>query len=942
MERLKNLQSSLDGTDISHLAQRFAVGHPGADLFDPTVITEPTIQELESVIEFYLADPTSFASDKRSLRDALIAYALSATFKDCSVFITCPLVKVGDVWEVREQEAMVKVIDLDLKPISNMKKWYELDEKIWRYWKDTHEHEPSTPAQATRGPIPFRLNSASTEALYIPTPDRQLHDPMDSLDPTLGSGPSSGRGIKAVSDVTTDSTRAMYNTTLDDSGTATPVGSGVDTPKTTIQYANASTPNALSLADALALSPTRAMTFAEENREPRGTFSANLSDHSTPPTAVNEGSLVESSVRSSEDTVGDLRPSTPPRESRSAGPSPSPGLIEAISTEDSDVHKNNTVGEVKSAAGADTPAQSLEATSTEEWDVEMNDAVSEVKSAVIADTPSQFLEASKVEIDEGVAKPVDGVLVFNDPPSEPSSTNFSTTSEEVSGIPESASTMAPVLDSAPYSNVGQTPRVESSVSHGAEEYRHQSPPQDSADLPGIPQEHIVSDTTKFLPGPSDTELVFEGEQSDMHDSIETASLPASNAISASTDRAAFPQHSTADPEDHDSDVPITPSAEEQQHVRSVLAGIQEEETSTPHLEAAQDAAVDSSSTSAEEQPHPELVPAGDAMEERSSPVSIQPNDATADLPPIALADDQQRVRAILAGVADEGTPEATSAVAQDTTTESPVTTSVTEEQQHTPSALARTEEEEKTSVPEMNQPSSDDQQRVRAILAGVEEERTPTLISGPTSEPTGDLLHIASTGSQQHDSATNTTDEPSTTAPLDDQQDVQSLLSGRAEQGTHSSNPIPEATASVHEGSTASSAHDQQHFRAILAGIAEPEGYPPPTTETPVIHSTDEVDDTQSPSPDDNLSPATMTDTPFFTPMMMGSETEPTYPIPAPGAAGTQPSCDPANHDYDDLKQSDDAKPSDMVPDVPSLPDSHADQDPSIDRLEHEKHTIHD
>jgi hypothetical protein len=307
-----------------------------------------------------------------------------------------------------------------------------------------------------------------------------------------------------------------------------------------------------------------------------------------------------------------------------------------------------------------------------------------------------------------------------------------------------------------------------------------------------------------------------------------------------------------------------------------------------------------------------------------------------------LADDQQRIRAILAGVADEGTPEATSAVAQDITTESSVTTLVTDDQQHTPSALAGTEEEGKTPVPEMNQPSSDDQQRVRAILAGVSEERTPTLISGPEAEPTGDLLHIASTGNQQHDPATNTTDELSTTAPVDDQQDVQSLLSGRAEEDTHFSNPIPEATASVHEESTAPSAHDQQHVRAILAGIVEPESYPPPKTEAPVIHSTDEVNESQSPSPDDNLSPATMTDTPFFTPMMMGSETEPTYPIPAPGAAAIQPTSDPANHDYDDLKQSDDVKPSDMVLDVSSLPDSHADQDSSIDHLENEKHTIHD
>lgn len=72
----------------------------------------------------------------------MIAYALSATFKDCSIFVTCPLVPDGDGngsgWKAIEAETTVKVIDLDLKPIKNMRKWYDLDEKIWRYWYDTH------------------------------------------------------------------------------------------------------------------------------------------------------------------------------------------------------------------------------------------------------------------------------------------------------------------------------------------------------------------------------------------------------------------------------------------------------------------------------------------------------------------------------------------------------------------------------------------------------------------------------------------------------------------------------------------------------------------------------------------------------------------------------------------------------------------------------------
>lgn len=136
LQRLRTLQSHLDYTDISHIAQRFALEHPQSSLFDPSLIPEPTSEELHQVIDLYLSDtpkPTSW-----SLHQSIIAYSLSATFKDCSIFITCPLVPNGNGWKAIEAETTVKVIDLDLKPIKNMRKWYDLDEEIWRYWHATH------------------------------------------------------------------------------------------------------------------------------------------------------------------------------------------------------------------------------------------------------------------------------------------------------------------------------------------------------------------------------------------------------------------------------------------------------------------------------------------------------------------------------------------------------------------------------------------------------------------------------------------------------------------------------------------------------------------------------------------------------------------------------------------------------------------------------------
>lgn len=138
LQRLCALQSGLDRFDISYLAQRFANEYRDSTLFDRALIPEPSSEELHRVVNSYLTESDN--ADSRTLRDLIIAYSLSATFKDCSIFITCPLTpNSSHGWDVMNSETSVKVIDLDLKPIKNMRKWYDLDEQIWRYWYDTHQ-----------------------------------------------------------------------------------------------------------------------------------------------------------------------------------------------------------------------------------------------------------------------------------------------------------------------------------------------------------------------------------------------------------------------------------------------------------------------------------------------------------------------------------------------------------------------------------------------------------------------------------------------------------------------------------------------------------------------------------------------------------------------------------------------------------------------------------
>ena len=187
---LKQLQSTLDPIDISTLATRFQHAYPKDALFDPALITEPDSTELEEFVEKYLENPSrGVEKDGWTLREHMIAYALSAIFKDCSIFVSIPLVKVGDEWTVKPG-TKVKIIDLDLKDVKNLGKWHDLDRAIWQHWLETHlpanghnekelSKDPATTldghpgaltllSQSQEGTSPH--NDPSVDALLVSTP----------------------------------------------------------------------------------------------------------------------------------------------------------------------------------------------------------------------------------------------------------------------------------------------------------------------------------------------------------------------------------------------------------------------------------------------------------------------------------------------------------------------------------------------------------------------------------------------------------------------------------------------------------------------------------------------------------------------------------------------------------------------------------------------------
>lgn len=112
---IRRLQKTLDPLDIEGLTRLWNLSHPGLALGcgEP----EPSIVEFREFIELYLQG----GEGEFTLRQSLLAYLLSATFKDCSVII-------GGL--DKEEKRKISVIDVGPKSIQRLKKWKELDENI--------------------------------------------------------------------------------------------------------------------------------------------------------------------------------------------------------------------------------------------------------------------------------------------------------------------------------------------------------------------------------------------------------------------------------------------------------------------------------------------------------------------------------------------------------------------------------------------------------------------------------------------------------------------------------------------------------------------------------------------------------------------------------------------------------------------------------------------
>lgn len=125
LQRLAVLQRTLDALDIEGLAKFYEEVRGVRIGYVPEGEPEPTMQEWDSFIdEFFTRQHSQLeGSDESTLRYHILAYALSATVKDCSLMLRIPT-------NGEPSLRTIKVIDLDIKNISRLALWQSLDMEV--------------------------------------------------------------------------------------------------------------------------------------------------------------------------------------------------------------------------------------------------------------------------------------------------------------------------------------------------------------------------------------------------------------------------------------------------------------------------------------------------------------------------------------------------------------------------------------------------------------------------------------------------------------------------------------------------------------------------------------------------------------------------------------------------------------------------------------------
>lgn len=145
---LSKHQRALDALDIEGLSKLWNRVHSGMqDPSTPPVLgtgldfRDPSISEWSGFLDAYLSSQNfdhNTTPAPEDLRYYLLAYLLSATFKDCSIIIRLSQ-EVSNVSPLPPNT--VTVIDLDPKSMDRLSKWELLDRKITESYNEVPEEE---------------------------------------------------------------------------------------------------------------------------------------------------------------------------------------------------------------------------------------------------------------------------------------------------------------------------------------------------------------------------------------------------------------------------------------------------------------------------------------------------------------------------------------------------------------------------------------------------------------------------------------------------------------------------------------------------------------------------------------------------------------------------------------------------------------------------------
>lgn len=120
LPRLAYLQRRLDALDVEGILP----------LYEKHKVESWPVHD----IELWKQVVRDMDSPEKTDRQRVLEFVLSMTFKDCSVFISiCESESTIDLEDGSRLPYHIKVIDLDMKKISKLRYWYDLDQRIVKH-----------------------------------------------------------------------------------------------------------------------------------------------------------------------------------------------------------------------------------------------------------------------------------------------------------------------------------------------------------------------------------------------------------------------------------------------------------------------------------------------------------------------------------------------------------------------------------------------------------------------------------------------------------------------------------------------------------------------------------------------------------------------------------------------------------------------------------------